>query len=196
MAVAAADVEPSPPPVAAAATGEEEKAAGDDEAAGDDAKPASAGVEEDATAAAAAATPGTGGTATPPADLAVAAGASGAAAAATAAPTGTVAATAPPPTGMKTVEDDREQDRYLPIANISRIMKKALPPNAKIAKDAKETVQECVSEFISFITSEGARRGWLAASHGLLARRRSANPPISGLPVPRSHLRLALPCSE
>lgn len=48
----------------------------------------------------------------------------------------------------------REQDRFLPIANISRIMKKALPGNAKIAKDAKETVQECVSEFISFITSE------------------------------------------
>lgn len=45
-------------------------------------------------------------------------------------------------------------DRYLPIANISRIMKRALPANAKIAKDAKETVQECVSEFISFITSE------------------------------------------
>lgn len=35
-------------------------------------------------------------------------------------------------------------------------MKKALPPNAKIAKDAKETVQECVSEFISFITSEAS----------------------------------------
>ncbi|KAK4761955.1 hypothetical protein SAY87_029839 [Trapa incisa] len=48
----------------------------------------------------------------------------------------------------------REQDRFLPIANISRIMKKALPTNGKIAKDAKETVQECVSEFISFITSE------------------------------------------
>ncbi|RVW56809.1 Nuclear transcription factor Y subunit B-8 [Vitis vinifera] len=48
----------------------------------------------------------------------------------------------------------REQDRYLPIANISRIMKKALPANGKIAKDAKETLQECVSEFISFITSE------------------------------------------
>ena len=28
----------------------------------------------------------------------------------------------------------REQDRYLPIANISRIMKKALPNNGKIAK--------------------------------------------------------------
>ncbi|KAK6926849.1 Transcription factor CBF/NF-Y/archaeal histone domain [Dillenia turbinata] len=50
----------------------------------------------------------------------------------------------------------REQDRYLPIANISRIMKKALPANGKIAKDAKETLQECVSEFISFVTSEAS----------------------------------------
>ncbi|KAF5953834.1 hypothetical protein HYC85_006690 [Camellia sinensis] len=50
----------------------------------------------------------------------------------------------------------REQDRYLPIANISRIMKKALPANGKVAKDAKETVQECVSEFISFVTSEAS----------------------------------------
>lgn len=48
----------------------------------------------------------------------------------------------------------REQDRYLPVANIARIMKKALPPSAKIAKDAKEAVQECVSEFVSFVTSE------------------------------------------
>lgn len=38
-------------------------------------------------------------------------------------------------------EELREQDRFLPIANISRIMKKSLPDNAKIAKDAKETVQ-------------------------------------------------------
>lgn len=50
----------------------------------------------------------------------------------------------------------REQDRFLPIANIGRIMKKALPANGKIAKDAKDTVQECVSEFISFITSEAS----------------------------------------
>jgi hypothetical protein len=34
-------------------------------------------------------------------------------------------------------------------------MKSALPENAKIAKEAKECMQECVSEFISFITSEG-----------------------------------------
>ena len=51
-------------------------------------------------------------------------------------------------------EDFKEQDRFLPIANVARIMKRALPENAKIAKEAKECVQECVSEFISFITSE------------------------------------------
>uniref|UniRef100_A0A2K1ZUT4 Transcription factor CBF/NF-Y/archaeal histone domain-containing protein n=1 Tax=Populus trichocarpa TaxID=3694 RepID=A0A2K1ZUT4_POPTR len=50
----------------------------------------------------------------------------------------------------------REQDKLLPIANVSRIMKKALPANAKISKDGKETVQECVSEFISFITGEAS----------------------------------------
>ena len=48
----------------------------------------------------------------------------------------------------------REQDRFLPIANVSKIMKRAIPSNGKVAKDAKECVQECVSEFISFITSE------------------------------------------
>ncbi|XP_006595292.1 nuclear transcription factor Y subunit B [Glycine max] len=48
----------------------------------------------------------------------------------------------------------REQDCFLPIANISCIMKKMLPSNRKIAKDAKETLQECVSEFISFVTCE------------------------------------------
>ncbi|CAG5116896.1 unnamed protein product [Candidula unifasciata] len=52
----------------------------------------------------------------------------------------------------------REQDRFLPIANVARIMKKAVPTTGKIAKDAKECVQECVSEFISFITSEASER--------------------------------------
>ncbi|XP_015899981.3 nuclear transcription factor Y subunit B-5 [Ziziphus jujuba] len=50
----------------------------------------------------------------------------------------------------------KEQDRLLPIANVGRIMKKILPPNAKISKEAKETMQECVSEFISFVTSEAS----------------------------------------
>lgn len=63
-----------------------------------------------------------------------------------------------PPNSQREVQEVREQDRFLPIANISRIMKKSLPPNAKIAKDAKETVQECVSEFISFVTSEASEK--------------------------------------
>ena len=58
--------------------------------------------------------------------------------------------------GQGMADEVREQDRFLPTANISRIMKKSLPPNAKIAKDAKDTTQECVSEFISFITSEAS----------------------------------------
>ena len=37
-------------------------------------------------------------------------------------------------------------------------MKKGIPYNGKIAKDARECVQECVSEFISFITSEASDR--------------------------------------
>ncbi|KAK4168539.1 histone-fold-containing protein [Cladorrhinum sp. PSN259] len=52
----------------------------------------------------------------------------------------------------------KEQDRWLPIANVARIMKNALPENAKIAKEAKECMQECVSEFISFITSEASEK--------------------------------------
>ncbi|XP_048536587.1 nuclear transcription factor Y subunit B-like [Triticum urartu] len=43
----------------------------------------------------------------------------------------------------------REQDRFLPIANISSVMKKAILANGKIAKDAKETLRECISEFIA-----------------------------------------------
>lgn len=52
----------------------------------------------------------------------------------------------------KEVEIDANIRNFAPVA---RIMKNALPENAKIAKEAKECMQECVSEFISFITSEG-----------------------------------------
>lgn len=37
-------------------------------------------------------------------------------------------------------------------------MRRVLPAHAKISDDAKETLQECVSEFISFITSEANDR--------------------------------------
>ncbi|XP_042434404.1 nuclear transcription factor Y subunit B-1-like [Zingiber officinale] len=52
----------------------------------------------------------------------------------------------------------KEQDRLLPIANVGRIMKQILPPNGKISKEAKETMQECVSEFISFVTGEASEK--------------------------------------
>ncbi|XP_058735580.1 nuclear transcription factor Y subunit B-3-like [Vicia villosa] len=55
-----------------------------------------------------------------------------------------------------TTTNNKEQDRFLPIANVGRIMKKVIPANGKISKDAKETVQECVSEFISFVTGEAS----------------------------------------
>ncbi|KAL5556467.1 hypothetical protein UlMin_038703 [Ulmus minor] len=61
-----------------------------------------------------------------------------------------------PLSGNISDNSSKEQDRFLPIANVSRIMKKSLPANAKISKEAKETVQECVSEFISFITGEAS----------------------------------------
>ncbi|KAI6684007.1 hypothetical protein NL676_029920 [Syzygium grande] len=52
----------------------------------------------------------------------------------------------------------KEQDRLLPIANVGRIMKQILPPNAKVSKEAKETMQECVSEFIGFVTGEASEK--------------------------------------
>lgn len=52
---------------------------------------------------------------------------------------------------------DRES-RVLPSANLLRVAKRALPPGAKVGKDAREALQESVSEFISFVTSEAAER--------------------------------------
>lgn len=49
-----------------------------------------------------------------------------------------------------------EQDTLLPVANVGKIMKQILPPNAKISKEAKATMQECATEFISFVTGEAA----------------------------------------
>lgn len=37
-------------------------------------------------------------------------------------------------------------------------MKKALPDSAKMSKEAKAAIQECVSEFIGFVTSEASDR--------------------------------------
>ncbi|KAM0533851.1 hypothetical protein ACHAO2_008470 [Verticillium nonalfalfae] len=58
-------------------------------------------------------------------------------------------------------DDERYEELDANIRNfapVARIMKNALPENAKIAKEAKECMQECVSEFISFITSEASEK--------------------------------------
>ena len=74
----------------------------------------------------------------------------------------------------------REQDCVLPMASVARIMKRSLPSNAKLAGDSKDTVQECASEFINFITSEYPRhagrwaQGTGRARGGELQRRRGA----------------------
>jgi len=48
----------------------------------------------------------------------------------------------------------REQDRLLPMANIAWLMAAELTKDAKISRDAKVMMQEFVSEFICFVTSE------------------------------------------
>ena len=64
-------------------------------------------------------------------------------------------ATARQPSLPPTVPEPlREQDRLLPMANVARLMTSELPKDAKVSRDAKLLMQEMVSEFICFITSE------------------------------------------
>ncbi|KAF2035919.1 hypothetical protein EK21DRAFT_96512 [Setomelanomma holmii] len=63
--------------------------------------------------------------------------------------------TTPKHTNSNATASDANIRNFAPVA---RIMKMALPDNAKIAKEAKECMQECVSEFISFITSEASEK--------------------------------------
>ncbi|EPR79676.1 CCAAT-binding transcription factor subunit A [Spraguea lophii 42_110] len=50
------------------------------------------------------------------------------------------------------LENLKITDRLLPVANISKIMKRPIPSTAKVAKDAKELMQKSASEFIAIIT--------------------------------------------
>nr|VDD06936.1 unnamed protein product [Brassica rapa] len=47
-----------------------------------------------------------------------------------------------------------EQDQYLPIASVTRIMRKILPSEARISEEAKENIQICATKYISFVTAE------------------------------------------
>ncbi|EEQ83142.1 hypothetical protein NCER_100076 [Vairimorpha ceranae BRL01] len=46
----------------------------------------------------------------------------------------------------------RSTDRLLPVANIGKIMKRPIPKEAKVAKEAKELMQKSASEFIAIVT--------------------------------------------
>jgi len=54
--------------------------------------------------------------------------------------------------------DLTEDTKLLPIANIARIMKKALPLQAKMSKEAKLVVQEAVTALISLVVCEASDR--------------------------------------
>ncbi|KAJ6434453.1 hypothetical protein OIU84_018046 [Salix udensis] len=53
---------------------------------------------------------------------------------------------------------DDKQDQLLPIANVGRVMKQRLPPTARVSKEAKQRMQECATEFISFVTGEASSK--------------------------------------
>ncbi|XP_027368613.1 nuclear transcription factor Y subunit B-10-like [Abrus precatorius] len=47
-----------------------------------------------------------------------------------------------------------QENPNLPLATVKRLMRKGLPLHAKVTEESKETMLECVTEFIGFITSE------------------------------------------
>ena len=50
--------------------------------------------------------------------------------------------------------DTDKSTRLLPLANLSRVMKRALPPASKISKDSKEVIEDSAVEFLLFLTSQ------------------------------------------
>ncbi|KAF1740975.1 hypothetical protein MXB_1148, partial [Myxobolus squamalis] len=69
----------------------------------------------------------------------------------------------------------KKLDPLLPLHNVLKIMKVVLPEYSKVSQDARIAMQECASEFISFIGSEAAelakmeRRRTLTAEDVIMA---------------------------
>jgi histone H3/H4 len=51
-----------------------------------------------------------------------------------------------------------DPENFLPLANVTKIMRIPLDPDTKISKEAKEAVVESSCEFIAFVTSEACHR--------------------------------------
>ncbi|XP_021731357.1 nuclear transcription factor Y subunit B-6-like [Chenopodium quinoa] len=58
-----------------------------------------------------------------------------------------------PPLHPSSTNNHREQE-YIPIANVIRVMRQVLPSNGQITDEAKETIQECISKFINYVSKE------------------------------------------
>ncbi|KAF7808484.1 nuclear transcription factor Y subunit B-9-like [Senna tora] len=52
----------------------------------------------------------------------------------------------------------RELIHYIPLANLTRIMRQILPQNIRISEDAKWALQVCVSVFIRFLSNKANER--------------------------------------
>lgn len=52
----------------------------------------------------------------------------------------------------------KNEEQHIPIVQLTRIMRRALPSHVKISDGAKESIQLCLSEFMSIITSEASER--------------------------------------
>ncbi|XP_059284162.1 nuclear transcription factor Y subunit B-10-like [Lycium ferocissimum] len=68
----------------------------------------------------------------------------------------------PSNTGTSTEVDEQLakglQDLHLPVANVTRIMRRNLPQHAKVTMATKETVQKLVTRFINHITKKANER--------------------------------------
>ncbi|KAL5071142.1 hypothetical protein RYX36_022029 [Vicia faba] len=51
-----------------------------------------------------------------------------------------------------------DEEMHMPIKSVTKIMQQAIPSGGRISKDAKESVQLCVTEFMNIITSEANER--------------------------------------
>lgn len=64
--------------------------------------------------------------------------------------------------------DDRTTDPFLPIANVANVMKECVPPHVKLTREAKELVQESITELICFVITE-------AQNYAINHRRKTIN---------------------
>ncbi|XP_031098245.1 transcriptional activator hap3-like [Ipomoea triloba] len=52
----------------------------------------------------------------------------------------------------------RTAQKDIPLSTVLKIMREAIPRSARIADEAKETVQKCVTEFIHYVTAKANER--------------------------------------